>query len=174
MRRVRARVEGTVQGVGFRPFVYRLASELDLSGFVLNDERGVLLEVEGGDAAVDGFLRRLAEEAPDVAEVLLDTLTVQPGERLLDVGCGTGNLALGAVTRGARVTAVDPASDAAEEGLQRGDLIMSVNRQAVSSPADVLSAVAAARRAGRTSVLLLVKRGPGPEAFVAVQIGAAR
>ena len=61
MRRVRARVEGTVQGVGFRPFVYRLASELDLAGFVLNDERGVLLEVEGGETAVDGFLRRLAD-----------------------------------------------------------------------------------------------------------------
>ena len=45
--RTRARVEGTVQGVGFRPFVYRLAAELELSGWVLNDERGVLLEVEG-------------------------------------------------------------------------------------------------------------------------------
>ena len=51
MRRVRARVEGTVQGVGFRPFVYRLASELELAGFVLNDERGVLVEVEGGGRA---------------------------------------------------------------------------------------------------------------------------
>ncbi len=69
MRRVRARVEGTVQGVGFRPFVYRLASELDLAGFVLNDERGVLLEVEGGETAIDGFLRRLAEEAPPLAAV---------------------------------------------------------------------------------------------------------
>ena len=69
MRRVRARVEGTVQGVGFRPFVYRLAAELDLAGFVLNDERGVLVEVEGGDGAVDGFLRRLAEEAPPLASV---------------------------------------------------------------------------------------------------------
>ena len=69
MRRVRARVEGTVQGVGFRPFVYRLASELELAGFVLNDERGVLVEVEGGDRAVDGFLRRLAEEAPPLASV---------------------------------------------------------------------------------------------------------
>ena len=69
VRRVRARVEGTVQGVGFRPFVYRLASELDLAGFVLNDERGVLLEVEGGSAAVDGFLRRLAEEAPPLAAI---------------------------------------------------------------------------------------------------------
>ena len=55
--------------MGFGPFVYRLASELDLAGFVLNDERGVLVEVEGRDGAVDGFLRRLAEEAPPLASV---------------------------------------------------------------------------------------------------------
>jgi hydrogenase maturation protein HypF len=69
MRRVRARVEGTVQGVGFRPFVYRLASELELAGFVRNDTRGVLVEVEGGEGAVEGFLRRLAAEAPPLAAV---------------------------------------------------------------------------------------------------------
>ena len=45
--RVSARVEGVVQGVGFRPYVHRLAGELGLAGFVLNDERGVLIEVEG-------------------------------------------------------------------------------------------------------------------------------
>jgi hydrogenase maturation protein HypF len=67
--RTRARVEGTVQGVGFRPFVYRLAAELNLSGWVLNDERGVLLEVEGPNAAVDAFMRRLPAEAPPLAEV---------------------------------------------------------------------------------------------------------
>ena len=70
------------------------------------------------------------------------------------------------------VTAVDPAGDAAEEGLQRGDLIMSINRQAVTTPAQVTAAVDAARKAGRTSVLLLVKRGPGPEAFVGIDIAA--
>jgi hydrogenase maturation protein HypF len=68
-RRVRARVEGTVQGVGFRPFVYRLASELGLTGYVLNDTRGVLLEVEGEDPAVDRFLARLAHEPPPLARI---------------------------------------------------------------------------------------------------------
>ncbi|MGH2713109.1 MAG: carbamoyltransferase HypF [Thermoleophilaceae bacterium] len=67
--RVRARVEGTVQGVGFRPFVYRLAGELDLAGWVLNDERGVLLEVEGESGSVESFLRRLPAEAPPLAAV---------------------------------------------------------------------------------------------------------
>jgi hydrogenase maturation protein HypF len=68
-RRVRARIEGTVQGVGFRPYVYRLAGELALSGFVLNDAAGVLLEVEGEAAAVDAFLARLAPQAPPLALV---------------------------------------------------------------------------------------------------------
>jgi hydrogenase maturation protein HypF len=67
--RVRARVEGTVQGVGFRPYIHRLAGEHALGGFVLNDERGVLLEVEGEEAAVAAFLARLPAEAPPLATV---------------------------------------------------------------------------------------------------------
>jgi hydrogenase maturation protein HypF len=66
-RRIRVRVDGTVQGVGFRPYVYRLAGELGLSGFVLNDARGVLLEVEGSAASVRQFLSRLASDAPPLA-----------------------------------------------------------------------------------------------------------
>ena len=68
-RRARVRVAGTVQGVGFRPYVYRLAGELGLAGFVLNDARGVLIEVEGSPAAVDRFLARLGSEAPPLAVV---------------------------------------------------------------------------------------------------------
>jgi hydrogenase maturation protein HypF len=69
VRRVRARVEGTVQGVGFRPYVHRLAGEHRLAGWVLNDERGVLLEVEGPGAAVTRFLEVLPDEAPPLARV---------------------------------------------------------------------------------------------------------
>jgi hydrogenase maturation protein HypF len=68
-RRVAARVRGTVQGVGFRPFAYRLAGELELGGFVLNDERGVGLEIEGDPERVGEFLRRLAADAPPLAGV---------------------------------------------------------------------------------------------------------
>ncbi|HEV2924511.1 MAG TPA: carbamoyltransferase HypF [Solirubrobacteraceae bacterium] len=68
-RRTRARVEGTVQGVGFRPFVYRLADEHGLTGFVLNDSHGVLLEVEGSAGAVEEFLARLARDAPPLAVI---------------------------------------------------------------------------------------------------------
>jgi hydrogenase maturation protein HypF len=69
MRRVRVRVTGTVQGVGFRPFVYRLAHELGLGGWVLNDTLGVLIEAEGPAPAMALFLERLGREAPPLAAV---------------------------------------------------------------------------------------------------------
>jgi hydrogenase maturation protein HypF len=67
--RLRVRVGGVVQGVGFRPHVYRIAHELGLGGYVLNDERGVLLEVEGGPAALECFLDRLVAEEPPLAKI---------------------------------------------------------------------------------------------------------
>jgi serine protease Do len=75
-----------------------------------------------------------------------------------------------ATTRGLVVTSVDPNSDAAEKGSRRGDVVLSVNRQAVTTTAQVGAAVEAARRAGRTAVLLLMKRGQAPESFVGVDI----
>ncbi len=68
-RRVRLRVEGTVQGVGFRPHVHRLATDLGLAGFVLNDAAGVVVEVEADTAAVERFLERLGAEAPALARI---------------------------------------------------------------------------------------------------------
>ena len=65
----RLRVEGTVQGVGFRPYVYRLAQELGLTGFVLNDSHGVLAEVEGPGGEVEEFIARLPREAPPLAVI---------------------------------------------------------------------------------------------------------
>jgi len=55
--------------VGFRPYIYRLAGELELVGYVMNDDRGVLLEVEGSVPAVASFLERLPAEAPPLASV---------------------------------------------------------------------------------------------------------
>jgi len=77
---------------------------------------------------------------------------------------------LPANAHGVIITSVDPNADAAEQGLQRGDLIVSVNNQLMTSPAQVVAAVDAARKSGRSSVLLLVKRGTAPEAFVGVDI----
>jgi hydrogenase maturation protein HypF len=63
------RVEGIVQGVGFRPFVYGLATGLSLGGLVGNDPDGVFAEVEGTKIAVGQFLDRLARDAPPLARV---------------------------------------------------------------------------------------------------------
>jgi hydrogenase maturation protein HypF len=68
--RQRVRVRGTVQGVGYRPFVWRLARELALDGWVLNDAEGVLAEVQGDPRALAQFCRRLAADAPPLARVV--------------------------------------------------------------------------------------------------------
>jgi serine protease Do len=77
---------------------------------------------------------------------------------------------LPASAAGVIVTAVDPNADAAEKGLQRGDLITSINNQRVTTPAQVIAAIEAARKAGRSSVLLLVQRAKTPPVFVGVDI----
>lgn len=75
--RLRCRVRGQVQGVGFRPFVYRLAQELGLAGWVRNDASGVELEVQG--AALDVFLARLQTEAPPLARIdSVETAAIAP------------------------------------------------------------------------------------------------
>ncbi len=68
-RRLRVRVEGVVQGVGFRPFVHGLASGLGLSGLVGNDPGGVFIEVEGGGEELERFLVALEIEAPPLAVI---------------------------------------------------------------------------------------------------------
>jgi len=73
LTRVRLHCIGAVQGVGFRPTVYRLATELGLAGWVANDARGAVLEVEGPDEAVDRFEHSLREQLPPLAR--LDGLT---------------------------------------------------------------------------------------------------
>ncbi|MDR0841901.1 MAG: carbamoyltransferase HypF [Acidobacteriota bacterium] len=64
LRRIRVVIRGAVQGVGFRPFVYRLASEMRLSGWVRNSSQGVFVEAEGEKSALDEFLLRLSSEKP--------------------------------------------------------------------------------------------------------------
>jgi len=67
--RTAVRVEGVVQGVGFRPFVYTLATGLGLVGHVGNDLDGVFVEVEGPVAAVGEFLLLLERDAPPLARI---------------------------------------------------------------------------------------------------------
>src|SRR3972149_5185417 len=67
MRRLKIVVRGVVQGVGFRPFVYRLARDEGLGGWVNNSPQGVFIEVEGPDKSLDDFLLRLPQEKPSLA-----------------------------------------------------------------------------------------------------------
>ena len=69
LARSRIEVRGLVQGVGFRPFVYRLAHELDLAGWVNNDGAGVTIEVEGDPSRIARLARRLREDAPPRSRV---------------------------------------------------------------------------------------------------------
>jgi hydrogenase maturation protein HypF len=71
--RLGLRVRGAVQGVGFRPYVYRLAQDCGVRGFVRNDSEGVWVEVEG--AAAPAFAARLRAEAPPLARI--DALSVE-------------------------------------------------------------------------------------------------
>jgi hydrogenase maturation protein HypF len=64
LTRVRLQLRGRVQGVGFRPFVYRTAQSLGLSGWVRNDALGVLLEAEGPLRAVKTFIEKVVNEPP--------------------------------------------------------------------------------------------------------------
>jgi len=64
-KRLHITIRGAVQGVGFRPFVYRLATGMNLPGWVLNSSQGVFIEVEGGKQALDAFLLRIEKEKPD-------------------------------------------------------------------------------------------------------------
>ena len=69
MIRLEIRVKGMVQGVGFHPFVYALATRFGLAGSVSNDSRGVRIEVAGDEAELSRFLAALRREAPPPAAV---------------------------------------------------------------------------------------------------------
>jgi len=90
--RLRVTVEGTVQGVGFRPFTFRVAQQLGVAGWITNSSRGALLELEGPVGAVETFLVRLQTEAPATAKV--DRLTVEPaspmGETVFGIRASEG------------------------------------------------------------------------------------
>ncbi len=69
MQGLSVKVRGTVQGVGFRPFVFQLAERYRLTGWVRNTNSQVEIELDGDEAALDGFLRDLRERAPPLARI---------------------------------------------------------------------------------------------------------
>ena len=112
--RVRAaiRVEGVVQGVGFRPFVYSLATSLGLSGFVGNNVDGVFAEVEGSGEAVAKFMARLEHEAPPLARI------ERVATRALGVTGATGFVIAPSVPGGQRRTLVSADSATCDDCLR--------------------------------------------------------
>ena len=101
--RTAVRVEGIVQGVGFRPFVYSLATRLGLGGLVGNDVDGVFAEVEGDPAAVEAFLSSLARDAPPLARIeRITTAAMRPD--------GTASFA---------IAPSEPGTAAADAGVRR-------------------------------------------------------
>ena len=68
-KRVRLTIRGVVQGIGFRPFVYRLAHQHELGGWISNTTQGAVLEVEGEASALSSFLSALKSQAPSVAQI---------------------------------------------------------------------------------------------------------
>ena len=106
------RVRGTVQGVGFRPFVYRLAQDLGLSGWIRNDADGVSIEVEGPAPKLASFERRLQADAPALARV--DALQ-GAARACLERDCGFRILASRA---GAVTTSIPPDSCTCDDCLR--------------------------------------------------------
>ncbi|MFW6132906.1 MAG: carbamoyltransferase HypF [Planctomycetota bacterium] len=91
--RRRYTISGQVQGVGFRPYVYRLARALGLTGWITNDPGGVTVEVQGEPRAVDRFERRLADEAPPLAEIARCDAADRPvmrGEKHFEIAASVG------------------------------------------------------------------------------------
>jgi hydrogenase maturation protein HypF len=79
--RRRIRVRGVVQGVGYRPFLFRLAEEEQLAGWVTNDSEGVLAEVEGDTEQIERLVARLSKESPPLARVdAVESMAIEPAD----------------------------------------------------------------------------------------------
>ncbi|HTU93699.1 MAG TPA: carbamoyltransferase HypF [Gemmataceae bacterium] len=91
--RLHLEVRGAVQGVGFRPFVYRLANELGLAGWVNNSPQGAAIEVEGDRGRIAEFLRRLPDDKPRpcVLHSLAPTFLPQAGYTCFEVHDSSSN-----------------------------------------------------------------------------------
>ena len=114
---------------------------------------------QGGAPAQQG-----AASTRDAIGLGLQTLTPEIGRQL-----GVqGNV------RGVVVSSVDPSSDAAQEGIQRGDVILSMNQRPVASVSDAVAAITEAKRVGRGTVLLFLQRGNGTPRYIGVKLSGGR
>src|SRR5690606_37073906 len=93
IERRRLTIQGTVPGVGFRPFVYRLAKDLNAGGWVINSSQGVVIELEAAASTLDQFVNRLQNELPPHASICdLQIQSLPPlGERDFSIHHSNGN-----------------------------------------------------------------------------------
>ena len=127
-----------------------------------DDESGPPQPEAGGKDQPQSSSQRSARESLGIT---VQTLTADVARQL---GLSGGSV------RGVVVVAVDPNSDAAVEGLQTGDVILSIDRRPVANPEDAAAAVVAARRAGRNTVLVNVRRGNQPPVYLGIDLAGAR
>ncbi len=123
-----------------------------------------LAAAAGGDDddGPDGTPSQGAQSTRDSIGLGLQALTPEIGRQL----------GIPATVRGLVVSSVDSSSDAASEGIQRGDVILSINQRPTATVADATGAINAAKTAGRGTVLLFVQRGAGSPRYIGVKIGA--
>jgi serine protease Do len=117
--------------------------------------------LSGGDPVIDP--EGSGENAASAREALglaMQTLTPDIARQL----------GIPSTTKGVVIGAVDPSSDAAAKGLQRGDVILSVNQKPTMTPGDVSAATTAAKKAGRNNVLLNIQRGNAPAFYRPVKL----
>jgi hydrogenase maturation protein HypF len=96
------RIRGIVQGVGFRPFVHRLATEFGLKGYVLNDTEGVLVHIEGSDDAISALIDNIEKRAPKPSHINEIQISDKP-----DTGA-EGFVIVASEHREGEVTAISP------------------------------------------------------------------
>lgn len=118
----------------------------------------------GGDFSAEADSRTNEQAAQSGLGLSLQALSPQIARQLR----------LPETTKGVVIAGVDPASHAAQEGLQRGDVILSINQQPVTSPQEASAVVNEARKAQRDRVLLLVQRGPSPARYIGIKMNARR
>ncbi len=187
---------GPAQGAGVKQgdVVVRVAGQevtpdTTLSYIVANTPVGTTVPIEVIRDGKRVTLNARIVERPSEAVLLgsadrdtsKDSATVtQPGTEAAQKSLGIGlqaltpevraQLRLPDTVQGVVIGRVDPSSSAAQEGLQRGDVILSINQRPVTTPQEAADVVGAARKANRDTVLLLVQRGNNPSRFVGVKV----
>jgi serine protease Do len=123
---------------------------------IVQARAGLTPDADDGDTKKD--------EASEAAKASLG-ITLQPLTAQL-----RQQLRVPETVKGVVIAGINPSSDAAAEGLQRGDIILQINQKPTTTPAEAAAAVNAAKAAGRDTVLMLVQRGTAPPRYLGVKL----